>query len=66
MPLDGDFAKMLLDWRATKPLTDVGLVFRSPVTGGCFHAGGLMKKHIRPAGEKVGLQHVGWHSFRHT
>jgi integrase len=66
IPLDEDFAKMLLDWRATKPVADVGLVFQSPVTGGCFHAGVLMKKHIRPAGEKVGLQDVGWHSFRHT
>jgi integrase len=66
IPLDEGFAEMLLDWRATKALADVGLVFPSPVTGGCFHAGVLMKKHIRPAGEKVGLQHVGWHSFRHT
>jgi integrase len=25
-----------------------------------------MKKHIRPAGEKVGIKEVGWHSFRHS
>jgi integrase len=66
IPLDGDFAQTLLDWRATKPHVIEGLVFPSPVTGGCFHAGTLMKKHIRPAGEKVGIKEVGWHSFRHS
>jgi integrase len=32
----------------------------------CYHAGVIMRKHIRPAGLKAGLAHVGWHSFRHT
>jgi integrase len=66
IPLDGEFAQALLDWRATKSRAAVGLVFPSPVTGGCFHAGTIMKKHIRPAAEAVGLKDVGWHSFRHT
>jgi hypothetical protein len=25
-----------------------------------------MRKHISPAGEKIGLNDVGWHSFRHS
>jgi len=66
IPLDGDFAQVLLDWRATKSYADTGLVFPSPVTGGCFHAGTLMKKRIKPAGKQVGLDAVGWHSFRHS
>lgn len=66
IPLDGDFAQTLLDWKARNPDDSVGLVFPSPVTGGCFHAGVLMQKHIRPAGEKIGLKDVGWHSFRHS
>jgi integrase len=66
VPLDEDFAQTLLDWRATQPRTDEGLVFPSPVTGGCFHAGVIMKKHIKPAGESVGLKAIGWHSFRHS
>jgi integrase len=66
IPLDGVFAQTLLDWRATKPYVSEGLVFPSPVTGRCFHAGTLMKKHIKPAGKQVGLDAVGWHSFRHS
>jgi integrase len=66
IPLDGEFVRVLLDWKASNPHESVGLVFPSPVTGGCFHAGVLMRKHIRPAGEKVGLKNVGWHSFRHS
>jgi integrase len=66
IPLDGDFAHALLDWKAKNPNAAVGLVFPSPITGGCFHAGVIMRKHIRPAGEKVGLKAVGWHSFRHS
>jgi integrase len=65
LPLDGDFAQALLNWKAKNPNATNGLVFRSPVTGGCFHAGVLMRKHIKPAGKKIGL-HVGWHSFRHS
>jgi integrase len=66
IPLDGDFAHALLNWKAKNPNATVGLVFPSPITGGCFHAGVIMRKHIRPAGEKVGLKAVGWHSFRHS
>ena len=66
IPVDGDFADVLLGWRELQPHANAGLVFPSPVTGGCFHAGIIMRKHIRPAGEKVGLKSVGWHSFRHS
>jgi integrase len=66
IPLDRSFAQMLLDWKATDPERNVGLVFPSPVTGGCFHGGVLMKKHIKPAAKSAGLKGVGWHSFRHS
>jgi integrase len=66
IPLDESFARALLDWKATQPLAAAGLVFPSPVTGGCFHAGMIMKKHIKPAAEAIGLKDVGWHSFRHS
>ena len=66
IPLDDDFARLLLDWRAKTPHLTVGLVFPSPVTGGCFHAGVIMRKHIRPAGKSIGLNPLGWHSFRHS
>jgi integrase len=66
MPLDDDFARILLDWKAKNNDSNVGLVFPSPVTGGCFHAGIIMRRHIKPAGERLGIKDVGWHSFRHS
>jgi integrase len=30
------------------------------------HGDAIQKDYLRPAGEKIGLQGVGWHSFRHT
>lgn len=44
----------------------MGLVFSSPVTGSCFHAGIIQQKILRPIGESLGLKGVGWHTFRHT
>ncbi len=65
LPLDGEFARMLQEWRAQTG-RESGLLFPSPVTGRCLHAGVIMKRHIRPAGEQVGFAAVGWHSFRHS
>lgn len=25
-----------------------------------------MRKHVKPAGQRIGLNQVGWHSFRHS
>lgn len=64
VPLDPDLAQVLLDWR--KKGVEKGLVFPSSRTGGCQHAGQIQQNHLRPAGEKMGLEGVGWHTFRHT
>lgn len=65
VPLDEDLAQVLLDWRA-KCGVSVGLVFPSARTGGCQHAGQIQQNHIRPAGLKIGLEGVGWHTCRHS
>jgi len=43
-------------------------VFASPYTRGKrpYWPGQLMKAHIRPVAEKLGLGGIGWHSFRHS
>ena len=64
IPLDGDFAQVLLDWRATKLMLIQGRYSHPPVTGGCFDERTLMKKHIKPAGETGWSHAVGWDSFR--
>jgi integrase len=40
-------------------------VFRSK-TGGPLNPGNALKRHVRPAAEKLGISLGGWHDFRHT
>ena len=65
VPLDGQLALVLLAWRETLG-RKMGLVFPSPLTGGCYHAGMLQKLHLKPAGQRIGIQSLGWHAFRHS
>lgn len=66
LPLDPDFAKVLLDWKAKCRTTIGDWVFPSPITDRCYHASPIQQDYIRPAAEKLGLVSVGWHTFRHT
>jgi integrase len=61
-----EFSKILLDWKSKTPQRNAGLVFQSPVTGGCYYAGIIQQDYLRPVGEKMGLRGLGWHTFRHT
>jgi len=63
IPLDPAFAQILLDWKGER---SEGLVFPSHVTGGCYYAGMIQQQVLKPAGEKVGVHGIGWHTFRHT
>jgi integrase len=65
VPLHPDLAQVLIDWRTTCGVS-VGLVFPSARTGGCQHAGQIQQNHFRTAGQKIGLEGVGWHTFRHS
>ena len=63
VPLDPAFAQILLDWKGEE---SSGLVFPSPVTGGCYYAGAIQKEVLKPVGKQIGLVGIGWHIFRHT
>ena len=65
VPLDGELASVLLEWQRQLGRSN-GLVFPSPLTGGCYHAGMLQKLYLKPAGERVGIKGLGWHAFRHS
>ncbi len=65
VPLDGDLAAILLEWQL-KQGQSTGLVFLSPLTGGCYHAGMLQKLYLKPAGQSIGIEGLGWHAFRHS
>jgi integrase len=66
LPLDPEFAAVLLDWKARCRPTVGDWVFPSHITDRCFHASPIQQDYIRPAGEKLGMRGVGWHTFRHT
>jgi integrase len=67
LPLDPDFATVLLNWRGKCPSSNGGWVFPSHITGRCYHASPIQQDYIRPAGQKAGLgDGIGWHTFRHT
>jgi len=65
IPLDPTSAQTLLDWKRE---SSTGLVFPSPVNGGCYNAGTIQQHILRRAFEKLGLANkgLGWHTFRHT
>lgn len=63
IPLDPSFVQILKTWKRDR---FKGLVFPSPVTGGCFYAGMIQRQILKPKGEEVGIFGLGWHTFRHT
>jgi integrase len=66
MPLDPAFARVLLDWRKHCPSKEGGWLFPNPNTGSVWHACVLQGEVLVPAGKKIGVEHLGWHSFRHS
>jgi len=66
LPLDPDLATVLLSWKERCPKSDEGRMFPSPITGRCYHASPIQQDYIRPAGRKLCLGDIGWHTFRHT
>ncbi len=66
LPLDPDLGTVLLNWKRKCPPSEEGWVFPSPVTGRCYHASPIQQDYIRPAGRKLAVGDIGWHTFRHT
>ncbi len=66
IPLSDEFAELLKRWRKVAPASEEGWMFPSVVTGRPYHAGILLRRHLRPLAKKVGVPRLGWHTFRHT
>lgn len=64
-PMHKVLAKALQAWKRAEPVWG-GWVFGSPITERPYHAVNLQRKFLRPAGDRVGISHLGWHAFRHT
>jgi integrase len=66
IPLSGGFTVLLDRWQKIAPASEEGWMFPSVVTGRPYHAGILLRRHLRPLAKKVGVPRLGWHTFRHT
>ena len=67
LPLDSDFAVLMLNWKSRCPKTEAGWVFANPTTLKLYHAGPIQQDYIRAAWRKANLRHdIGWHVYRHT
>jgi integrase len=66
MPLHLAFAEILLSWQAMCPASEEGWVFPNPNTGGVWHASVLQGDILVPIGKEVGIERLGWHTFRHS
>jgi integrase len=64
VPMDSTFADVLRKWKGED--CSQGLVFQSPVTGGCYYSGIIQRQILKPAGAEIGIAGLGWHTFRHT
>ena len=42
------------------------LASSSVITGKPYHAGILLRRHLRPLAAKIGVPRLGWHTFRHS
>jgi len=66
MPLHPAFAEILLTWQTMCPASEEGWVFPNPNTGGVWHASVLQGDILVPLGKEVGIERLGWHTFRHS
>ena len=69
IPLDDYLAEALRRWQEYTPYQKPDdWVFASPAALGKNPYWGqtLMRSFIRPAAVKIGIAHIGWHTFRHT
>jgi integrase len=67
LPLDPEYAGLMLAWKQTCPATAEDWVFPNPSTQLPYWQESVAKRHLRPAGVRSGLEaNIGWHTFRHT
>ncbi|HWY69896.1 MAG TPA: site-specific integrase [Terriglobales bacterium] len=67
LPLDPDFAAVLLRWKTRCFVTPEQWVFPNPNTRRPYWQETVAAQRIKPAAEKAGLGgNIGWHTFRHT
>lgn len=69
VPLDPRLAESLYNWRLASPYPrNEDWVFASPHSNGKlpYWPGSFYRAHILPAAKKMGIEGIGWHTFRRT
>jgi integrase len=66
IPLERSFILELKKWQVLCPKSAEGWVFPSSATGRPYHADSIRDDYLVPAGLKLGLGRIGFHTFRHT
>ena len=66
VPLESSFILVLKTWQELCATTEQQWVFPSPATGRPYHADSIRADYLIPAGVKLGLGRIGFHTFRHT
>ena len=65
LPLADGLAAVLKRWRKEAD-PDHPWIFANPATGLPYQGPSIQQRWIRPAGEKIGIRGVGFHTFRHS
>lgn len=65
LPLADGLVEVLKQWRIEGD-PDFPWIFANPATGLPYQGPSIQQRWIRPAGEKIGVKGVGFHTFRHS
>jgi len=65
LPLHPELIDVLRTWRAAVPVVG-DWVFGSERTGRPYDRDSMREEYLKPAGARIGLPGIGWHSLRHT
>ena len=69
LPLVKEVLEIILRWRARSRFSgDEDWVFANPAVDGTkpINPWNLQTRYLAPAGREIGLEGLGWHSYRHT
>jgi integrase len=65
LPVYGRLADILQEW-CSRQKEENEYVFPSPKTGHPYSDSTILAKYIKPAARKLGIEGLGWHTFRHS
>lgn len=65
IPVHPRLCEALAAWKGTQA-HEFAWVFANPKTGGPYSDSTILSKHLKPAARALGVDGLGWHTFRHS